>query len=802
MKKMAALCSLFFTMLGNAQRLAPAYPLVTHDPYFSIWSTTDLLTASATTHWTGTEHALAGMINVDGGWYRFLGHPGKQYKPVAPAADEEAYEPMITETTAPQNWMQPAFDDRQWKKSPAPFGDFDAAKTKWTSRELWFRRKFNVTGKEGDLFLKIKNDDGVEVYINGQKLYSTGSCNYKYRLVPLTAEIKKLLKNDDNILAVHVTNTGGDALLDAGIVEEVPEHNSTEIKTAVQKKVSLNATQTIYELVCGKVNLTLTFTSPLLINELNILARPVSYINAVVVSDDALDHTVQLKFSASAAIAVNENSQPVIANKYEAGGLLIARAGTQEQAILKKKGDDVRIDWGYMYLAAKKNSGVLQSIVLDSTNTGAAQQLLTITADLGTVGKLPAEQLFLMGYDDLFPIQYFGTNLQPWWNKTGDVKMDDVLKQAAADYPATIKKCRALNKMIYSDAFKAGGAVYASLCELAYRQTLAAHKLVQSPQGEILFLSKENFSNGSINTVDITYPSAPLFLAYNPKLAEGLLNGIFYYSESGKWTKPFPAHDIGTYPLANGQTYGEDMPVEEAGNMMILAAAVCKAEGSIAYAKKHWKTLSLWAGYLSENGFDPALQLCTDDFAGHLARNANLSVKAIAALGTYSRMAEKTGDKKLALTYKNISEAMVQKWIEMARSGNHYALTFSDKNTWSQKYNLVWDRVLKMNLFPPSVAAAEIKYYLGKQNKFGLPLDSRKTYTKSDWILWTAVLADNRNDFLALINPVYKYATQTNSRVPLSDFHETTDGSMVGFQARSVLGGYFMKVLQQKLKNK
>lgn len=794
---------------------APAYPLITHNPYFSVWSVTDNAAASTTRHWTGSNQSLIGLVKVDGATYRFLGKEDEIYTPVLPTADDEKYSVKYTEAQPSAGWINAGFDDSQWQTGIAPFGDNDMANTKWLSHDLWVRRTFDINDKNFDkLFLKINHDDNADVYLNGTKIYSVVGWVSKFKYVPLTAEIKQKLKAKNNLIAIHVVNTAGGAWLDVGLYTQTKPKQAANIALAGQRSININATQTIYNFACGNIGLTVTFTSPLLINNLNVGTRPISYVTFKAAASDGRQHKVQVYFGTSTDLATNVPSQEVSTESLSSNNLSILKAGTTEQPVLKKKGDDLRIDWGYLYVAAPQSAKQTVTAGNDGTKAftaGSTPQLVTTgkqltlntVLDMGSVGSTPAEQFIMLGYDELYSIQYFGDNLKPWWKEANNnISFEELLGKSAAEYSSVMQQCDAFNQKIYDDAVKAGGETYAKLCIAGYRQSVAAHNLVKSKDGEVLFFSKENFSNGCINTVDVTYPSAPLYLAYNPLLMEGMLNGIFYFSESGKYTKPFAAHDLGTYPLANGQVYGEGMPVEESGNMIILTAAIAKAEGNAEFAKKHWQTLTTWVDFLMRDGFDPANQLCTDDFAGHLARNANLSVKAIVGIGCYGMLAHMLGDDATARTYADSARAMAKRWMVIANAGDHYALTFNDKHTWSQKYNLVWDKVLGLNIFPQEVYDKEINYYLTKQNKYGLPLDSRKTYTKSDWILWTAAFASNKTSFDKLVTPVYTYTQQTPTRVPLSDWHETTDGKQVGFQARSVVGGYFMKVLYDKMQGK
>jgi hypothetical protein len=371
------------------------------------------------------------------------------------------------------------------------------------------------------------------------------------------------------------------------------------------------------------------------------------------------------------------------------------------------------------------------------------------------------------------------------------------------------------------------GENYQKITALAYRQAVSAHKLVEDTEGNILFLSKENDSNGCIGTVDVTYPSAPLFALAGSEYVKALLRPVFRFAQCDVWEFDFAPHDVGRYPYADGQIYGagmspaeydhsqgsvipplwmypagsgvyglrNQMPVEECGNMLTLTAAVCLADGNISFAEPVMDILETWTGYLLKYGDDPGEQLCTDDFAGHLAHNVNLSAKAIVGVEALAHIKKLAGDEAAYADLHAKAAAMAAGWQQRAFAGDHYLLAFGSEDTWSLKYNLVWDKLFDAHLFDESVYALELPYYVKMSNKYGAPLDSRATYTKSDWIVWCAAMTEDPALRSALIAPIAAYLRESNTRVPYSDWYDTISGDYIHFRGRSVQGGMYMPLL-------
>ncbi len=585
-----------------------------------------------------------------------------------------------------------------------------------------------------------------------------------------------------------------------------------------QDQLQITPVHTRYTFTGNGIGLELTFFTPAFPEDLDVLSRPVTYVTWNTYATDGKTHDVEIYFDVDGRVAVDKGDQQVVWGRSRAKGMTVLSVGSRDQQPLNRSGDDLRIDWGYFHLAVPtgqsaemaesanaaddflKNGKLPDADQMDmprSPHNGAAH--LTVMFSLDKVGQEAVSRHVLVAYSQGLAVEYLGRRLREYWQRDG-LPIEQLLENADREYQKLEARGKQFDAELTADLERVGGKSYADLATLAYRQTLAAHELVAEVDGAPLMFPKENFSNGCIATVDVLYPSAPFFLLLNPRLLEAQLKPIFDYALLPRWKWLFAPHDLGQYPLANGQVYGggerteeDQMPIEESGNLLILAAALGRAEGEWHVAERYWPLLAKWADYVLQKGLDPENQLSTDDFAGHLAHNANLSIKAIEGLGAYAMMARELGKREIADYYGSRAKEMAAKWDSLDDEGDHYKLAFDKPGTWSQKYNLVWDRVLDLHLFPTAVRQTELAYYEKHFNQFGLPLDERKTYTKLDWEVWTATLSDSTEQFQRFITPISKWLNETPTRVPLTDWYDTIDGRQVGFQARSVVGGIYIK---------
>jgi hypothetical protein len=585
-----------------------------------------------------------------------------------------------------------------------------------------------------------------------------------------------------------------------------------------QVGLSVMPTTTTYQFGGAGVHVTLSFMTPLLPHDLELMGRPLTYLTWQIRATDGASHAVQLLESTSSQLAVDRTSQRVTGSTERAGDLTLLKVGTTQQVRLGNPGDDTRIDWGYACTGARSAQstaaiGGMQAILhgfVDSGNLPAVfrdrmpravdddQPICAFAFDLGNVSAEPVTRQVMIAYDEIDSIKYYGRALPPYWRRNGDGPAQ-LFRKAADDYAALLPRCQQFDKDLVADARAVGGDSYGQIVALAYRQAWAGCGLAADSHRQPLLFTKENTSNGDIATVDVIFPMDPVWLLLSPNLAKASLVSNLMYAASPHWKFPNAPHDLGTYPIVAGRDDGgEGMPVEESGNMIILCDAVAQEEGSADWVKPWWPQLTQWAQYLEKYGLDPQDQLCTDDFMGHLAHNANLSIKAILGLAAYGDLCRLQGNTAAATRYCHLANADASHWMQVADGGDHSLLAFDKPGTWSQKYNLVWDRILGLNIFPPQVAAKETAFYKTQLQAFGLPLDSRTKLTKTDWSLWSATLATNRADFSDIVDRIVRYLDQTPTRVPFVDSYVTDEIASSGMHARPVIGGVFIKLLADK----
>ncbi|KAJ7781111.1 DUF1793-domain-containing protein [Mycena metata] len=585
---------------------------------------------------------------------------------------------------------------------------------------------------------------------------------------------------------------------------------------AIQKSMEFTSTQSIFTMACGVVDLNVTFLSPIEPSDLSKQSFPFSYMALSATSTDGNSHSVQVYSDISAEWVVGDNSLRVNWTTAESE-TIVHQVQLQNQTLFAEK-DDRPLYGSVFYSTTATGEDLVvraqfvnNSVLLNTkdSNFRAISDNFPVFAFAHDLGKIAATSsvpvVVSVGHVRDPAISYIvaGGKLQDrsslFWNQFSAIS--DAITAFMGEYVDALARNSKFDAQVQSDAM-AISADYAAIVALSIRQTLGATDITISKNDDgswnatdVLVFMKEISSDGNVNTVDVIFPSYPLLLYVNPLLANYLLAGLFEYQATGQYPNRYSAHDLGaSYPKAIGHNDSKDepMPVEESGNMLIMALSYAQKSGDNSQLITYADLLDQWTQFLIEDSLIPESQISTDDFAGALANQTNLAIKGIIGIKAMALIAEILGDSAKSSNYSSTASSYVSQWQNLATSSDqsHLTLSYGNSSSWGLSYNLYADKLLKLNLFPDAIYQMQTNWYRTVQQLYGVPLDTRHTYTKSDWQIWTAAIMSDTNARDFFITSVKNAAADGLSSQPLGDWYEARDGTPEGFRARPVVGGH------------
>ncbi|RDB22588.1 Glutaminase A [Hypsizygus marmoreus] len=605
-----------------------------------------------------------------------------------------------------------------------------------------------------------------------------------------------------------------------------PNVPSATFTKAVQKSFQFTSTQSIFVLSAGPVDLTVTFLSPVEATDLVKQSIPFAYLAVSAASMDGAAHSVQVYSDISAEWVSGNNA--LIANwSTTTGSILTHQVQLQTQSVFSELND--HIQHGSAFYSTSNIPGVTYQTGGDiavraqfinngrlpntrDTNFRAIQDNWPVFAfahDLDMVTGATTPVVVSVGHVRDPAIRYVvaggGTQSRSvyFWSQFSTPAA--LISSFLSDFDNSLARAKAFDNKVNLDSSKIS-IDYAAIVALSLRQALATIEITITKNndgtwntGDVLVFMKEISSNGNMNTVDVIFPAWPGLLYTNPLLGKYLLEALFRYQATGLYPNKWSIHDLGaSYPQALGHNDGNDeaMPVEESGNMLIMALSYAQRTGDTSHIIQYNKLLDQWTQFLITDSLIPANQLSTDDFAGHLANQTNLAIKGIIGIKAMSQIAQILGDPAKGANYSSIAADYVTRWQKLAASstGQHLTLSYGDSSSWGLVYNLYAEKLLNFSIFPSSIYTMQTAWYKTVAQPFGIPLDTRHTYTKTDWEIYTAAIVTDNAARDLFIGSVKKYASSGVSSQPFGDWYETTDGRAQGFRARPVAGGHLGKV--------
>ncbi|KAH7101372.1 DUF1793-domain-containing protein [Auriculariales sp. MPI-PUGE-AT-0066] len=593
------------------------------------------------------------------------------------------------------------------------------------------------------------------------------------------------------------------------------------VERAVQTSFRLTSARSIFTFTAGPVNLTVTFLSVVSPQDLLRHSIPFSYLYVDVKSRDGAAHNVQVYNEISAEWAGTDNNADVDWNTTVTNSAVTHSVGLRYQAPFEETKELIRA--GTVHITTKN---IADSVVRPQfattgqlSNTRDSRQprpisdqwpVFAFAVDLGNLTETAATKpaLFAIGHTRDATIQYIVkggalTERAPYW-RTRFNNVQDMISFYLSDWQNAVGVAHTLDSRVQTEA----GAIskdYQTLVLLSLRQAFAAMEPTVGynsdgsiNKDDVLVFMKEISSNGNMNTADVIYPAWPILLWMSPEYGRHLLEPLLQYQASGLYPNKWALHDMGAhYPRAIAHNDGGDeaMPVEESGNMLIMLLSYAQATGDVSQLKQYYDLMDQWTQYLITDSLIPAEQLSTDDFAGHLVNQTNLAIKGIIGIKAMSMIAELVGDGSRASNYSNIAAGYVQQFQTLATSkdGTHLTLNYNNDETWGTAYNLYADKLIGANIFPQSIYDMQTAWYKPKVQTYGLILDTRNTWAKTDWATWVAAISDDDLKH-TLIKSIVNYAANGRNNAPFGDLYYVPEGKQNGFRARPVAGGHLALV--------
>ncbi|RDW75810.1 hypothetical protein BP5796_06631 [Coleophoma crateriformis] len=591
----------------------------------------------------------------------------------------------------------------------------------------------------------------------------------------------------------------------------VPGSVGSAVEASVNN-ATYSSTHSIFGLTAGSVTFTLDFFSPISPSNYLRQSLPFSYVTVSTSSSQAHDIQIYSDIDESwTGQSGSTVSQLTTSGNLSLFQLSVAGAATYSETNLSQA------LWGETVLAAVsdsaetvssasgaattvRNSFASSGSLSGNTSTFVAEDVVALAYDLGQTSS--ASINFAIGYVREQAINYLGNARTGYYRAT----YQDTASAVSFffnDYSAAYSESLTFDASLEQKATASAGTNYSDILTLTPRQAFGGTELTIPDDtldtSDVMAFLKEISSDGNVNTLDVIFPAFPIFYVVAPEYIRLLLEPVLQYTESGAWTQPFAIHDIGThYPNATGHDdqVEEDMPVEESGNIILLAYAYITATSNYDWGSKYQSIFQKYADYLSSEGLDEAVQLATNDCCGALANQTNLAIKAAIALNAYGTLFNDTSYSNTGISF---ATELYTNGLALDSSKTHFTLQygtdveFANDTDYAVVFNIYPDTIFGLATFPSAAFSMLADYYPTIQGQAGVPLDSRVDWSSTFWTSWAAAASPGDNDSTRtlFINNIWAFLTNGLNTAPFSDRWYAVPGSggLIGGSG-DLIGGY------------